>query len=84
MRRLRCAWLNRGAYRPSWRETALDRPTGRLTRHLLAEDDWGDLLVPSRTRSDWWDRRYNPKNPMHWRFWLLSRLSRKIVMVEAP
>lgn len=50
---------------------------------LLGENDQGTLLVPSRTRVDWWDRRFNPRNPTHWRYWLRSRLTGRIAMLEA-
>lgn len=49
----------------------------------LAEDDWGDLWVPSWTRKTLWDRRFSPWRPTHWPYWLRSRLTRKLAFVEA-
>lgn len=51
-------------------------------RRLMAEDDLGRLYVPSKTRADYWDRRLDLRNPLHWRYWLRSRLTRTVVMVE--
>jgi hypothetical protein len=50
--------------------------------NILGEDERGDLWVPSLTRSGWWDRRFNPKNPLHWRYWLRSRLTNRIAFLE--
>jgi hypothetical protein len=49
---------------------------------ILAEGDDGLIYVPSRTRPDYWDRRFNGWNPLHWRFWIKSRITRKVAMVE--
>lgn len=51
-------------------------------RGLLGECDDGFIYVPSKTRADWWDRRYNWRNPTHWRFWLKSRITNRVVMLE--
>jgi hypothetical protein len=53
------------------------------TWRILGEDDHGDLWAPSRARRGWWDRRFNPRNPLHWRYWLHSRLTRRIAWLEA-
>jgi hypothetical protein len=50
---------------------------------ILGEDDNGDLFVPSKTRADWWDRPFNPRNPTHWRYWLRSRRTLRIAALEA-
>jgi hypothetical protein len=68
-------WLN------GWIESAVGN--GPASGTLLGEDDYGDLYVPSRTREGWWDRRFNPRNPLHWPFWLRSRLQRNVVMIES-
>lgn len=48
---------------PTWRERYAE--TGPWY-DLLAEDEHGDLWVPSRFIKDWWDRRYQWWNPWHW------------------
>jgi hypothetical protein len=58
-------------------ENAREGDTG-----ILAEGDDGRLYVPSRSRVDYWDRLYQPWNPLHWRYWLKSRLTHKVAMVE--
>lgn len=50
---------------------------------ILGEDERGDLWVPSRTRAQWWDRRFNPRNPSHWRYWLRSRRTSRIAFLGA-
>lgn len=55
---------------------------GPEVRGLLGEDEDGFIYVPSRTRDDWWDRRYDWRNPTHWRYYLRSRLTHRIVMLE--
>lgn len=55
---------------------------GRPSTKYLGETEYGTLLVPSRTKPDWWDRKYNPRNPAHWIYWLRSRLACNIVMLE--
>jgi hypothetical protein len=64
-----------------WIVEALDRAQMSDTG-ILAEGDDGRLYVPSRTRADYWDRRYQAWNPLHWRYWIKSRLTRKVAMVE--
>lgn len=52
---------------------------------LLGEDDRGDLYVLTRHGPDdepWWGKRFNPWNPLHWRFWLRSRLTLRIAFLE--
>lgn len=63
-----------------WRESAVGN--GPYAANLLAEDERGDLYVPSLTRADWWDRRFDPRNPTHWPYWLRSRIRRNIVMID--
>lgn len=50
--------------------------------NLLAEDERGDLWVPSLNHRGWWDRRFNPHNPAHWRYWLRSRRLMRVAMIE--
>lgn len=49
---------------------------------LLAEDENGDLWVPSRSRSGWWDRRVDLRNPAHWPAYLRSRRRNSLVMIN--
>jgi hypothetical protein len=67
--------------RVHWIETAVGN--GQPADGLLAEDERGDLWVPSAMRANWWDRRFNPRNPLHWEYWLRSRLRRNVVMIES-
>jgi hypothetical protein len=68
--------------RESWRVLALDRAQPK-DKGILGEGDDGELYVPSRTMGNYWDRRYNARNPSHWRFWLKSRLTRKVAFLES-
>lgn len=52
-------------------------------KRLLGECERGELWVPSKSREGWWDRRLNLRNPTHWRYWLRSRLTRAVVMIES-
>lgn len=77
------------------RET-LAAPPRWAARFVLAEDDWGDLLLPCRGRHDclayqwdgpvetWWDRPFNPRRPNHWLYAAASFVTGWIVMVETP
>lgn len=49
---------------------------------ILGEDDNGDLFVPSKTRADWWDRRFNPWNPTHWPYYIRSRVTLRMAFLE--
>lgn len=49
---------------------------------LLAEDPAGDVLMPSRTREDWWQGYWCWWKPTHWPAYLRSRRLRTYVMVE--
>lgn len=81
--RLRCWWLNRHD-RTYWLDIACDRAIPeRWANHLLGISDDGELYAPSLTRDDWWDR-FDARNPRHWRFWLATRISRRINSVEVP
>lgn len=66
----------------SWMEDAHVNG-GPEVRGLLGEDEDGFIYVPSRTRQEWWDRRYNWRNPTHWPYYLRSRLTHRVVMLEA-
>ena len=50
---------------------------------VLAENDFGDLLLPSLDRPDWWDRPFDPRRPAHWPYLVLSAVTGWVVMVEA-
>lgn len=50
--------------------------------NLLGEDDYGDLYVPSKTRKEYWDRLFNGWNPFHWRYYLWSRITNRIVYLS--
>lgn len=64
-----------------WTETA-DRVTTGNPR-ILGEDEDGEILVPSSYDPPLWGpKRFDAKNPLHWRFWLRSRLTNKLAMVE--
>ena len=64
--------------RKHWRE----RVTYTNDRHLLGEDEQGDLFAPSRTIPGWWDRRFSWKKPTLWRYGLRSRLTRTLVYLS--
>ena len=49
---------------------------------ILGEDDSGDLYVPSKSRAELWDRRFNPRNPTHWPYYLRSRATRRVAFLE--
>jgi hypothetical protein len=63
-----------------WMESAVGN--GQYADNLLGENQNGDLFVPSRTQPDWWDREFNPRNPLHWPYYLRSRVRRSVVMIE--
>ena len=48
---------------------------------LVAEDDDGTLLAPSRVRADWWEP-LNLRRPRHLAAWINSRIRNEIVMVD--
>lgn len=58
------------------------RREGRGRNRILGEDQHGDLYVPSKTRAEWWDRRFNPWNPMHWPYYLRSRITNHVAFLE--
>ena len=64
--------------REYWTANA-DRVTDGNWR-ILGEDEWGELVVPRSPER--WQGRFNPWNPMHWRFWLRSRLTNRLAFVE--
>ena len=67
--------------REHWTVLAMDRTTGK-ERGIIGQGDDGEFYVPSKTRPNWWDRRLNLRNPAHWRYWLKSRLTRKVAFLE--
>ena len=75
------AWRKLNAWLYGWIEDAVGN--GPCTSDLLAEHEDGDLYVPSRTRADWWDRKFNPRNPTHWVYWLRSRRRNNVAMIES-
>jgi hypothetical protein len=66
--------------RSHWMET-VDRVTAGDPR-ILGEDEDGIWYVPSRTRAEWWDRRFTPVNPTHWPYYLRSRITRRVAWLE--
>ncbi len=63
--------------------TALAERVTTGDHRILGEDEDGNLYVPSLTRVGWWDRRFNPGNPSHWRYWLRSRITGRVAWIEA-
>lgn len=63
-----------------WTETAEMVSDG--DPRILGQDDYGDLYAPSKTLDNWWDRPFNPWNPTHWRYYLRSRLTRRLAWLE--
>lgn len=54
---------------------------------LLAEDEWGDLRVPSvrgriKHGEPWWVKHYNPRNPLHWPYALWTVLNARLAYIE--
>ena len=47
---------------------------------ILGEDTWGTLCVPIGDGQ--WKGVYKPWNPMHWQYWLRSRLTRRIAFLD--
>lgn len=71
--------------RQHWTETA-ERTCGSYglpVIGLVAEDDYGDLRVPSLRRLNWWHERLDLRKPWHWPSYMRSRITRRLVMVEA-
>ena len=72
----------------SWLDRAEYVTSGEI--RILGEDENGDLWVPHITNKTlwsiehvaYWDRRFNPRNPSHWSYWLRSRLTRRIAFLE--
>lgn len=58
-------------------------PPRWAVRLVVAQCDSGDLWLPSRTRPDWWDRRLRLRNPLHWRFALLTAVTGWVAWIEA-
>jgi hypothetical protein len=50
---------------------------------LIAEDEQGELWLPSRSKPEWWDRRLNLRRPTHWPAYLRSRLTGQLTVVES-
>lgn len=71
------------ALRAHWTEAA-ERVTDGDPR-VLGEDDNGDFYVPTCTTpgQERWAQRFSPRNPLHWRFWLRSRLTNRLAFLEA-
>lgn len=65
----------------AWDWDNVEHVSGPNVSHLLGETEEGFLLCPSRTRADWWDRPFNPRNPLHWRYWIASRATKRIVFL---
>jgi len=71
------------ARRTHWTERA-ERIVGSCNMLMghVAEDDRGDLWVPSGNYRDWWDRPLSLWRPTHWPHYLRSRLTGKLGMIE--
>jgi len=75
----------------SWTERALEEGrfvTGLGASMCLAQDDWGDLVVPSvreriRRGEPWWVKPYSPRNPWHLILLVWSRVRGGFAYVEA-
>lgn len=63
-----------------WMESA-DYVSSGDTR-IIGQDENGDLYVPSKTRPDYWDRRFNPLNPTHWSYYVRSRITKRVAFLE--
>lgn len=63
-----------------WRETVEYVADGDA--RILGEDEDGILFVPSKSRAEWWDRKFNPWNPFHWSYYVRSRRTRRIAFLE--
>ena len=63
-----------------WLEN-VDRVTGGDPR-ILGEDENGELYVPSKTRPEFWDRRFAARNPTHWHYYLRSRITGRVAWLE--
>jgi len=61
-----------------WRETVDYVSDGDW--RILGETERGILCVPVGPGQ--WMGRYRWQNPMHWRFWLRSRLTHRIAFLE--
>lgn len=64
----------------NWREYAEYVTSGDA--RILGEDDGGGLYIPSRTVAGFWDRPFNRLNPLHWPYYLRSRLTGRIAFLE--
>lgn len=64
----------------SWLENA-ERVSDGDAR-ILGEDERGDLCVPSKTVPGQWDRLSDWRNPSHWRYYLRSRITRRVAFLE--
>jgi hypothetical protein len=49
---------------------------------LIAEDEKGELWLPSRRKPGWWDRRLDLRRPTHWPAYLRSRLTGRLTMID--
>lgn len=61
-----------------WTETAERVNSGDW--RILGENSSGSLFIP---RDDgYWFERFDAWNPMHWQYWLRSRVTRRIAFLE--
>lgn len=68
-------------------------PPGWAMRHVVAQDDWGDLYLvcnqpdhrhrPPSADEPWWCRSYNRRDPRHWRYMALTLLTGWVMFVES-
>lgn len=57
-------------------------------RFALAEDDYGDILIPALWQSvkrgeAWWGRRFDARKPWHWPYYFVSCLVGGVNFVES-
>lgn len=79
------------------REHWTARAVGRHPRYSadptwghVAQDDFGDLLLPAWRNAApayfgpaWWNRRLDLRNPLHWLPYLRSRLTGRVAAVDS-
>lgn len=55
---------------------------------VLGQDEDGDLRVPSvvqrlKRGEPWWSKRFNPRNPWHWVFFVWTRAKGGATWIES-
>lgn len=72
--------------RKHWLETADHVSSG--DPRIIGQDEHGDLYVPalgthSLTVDAVWNRRLNLWHPLHWRYYLRSRITGRVAFLES-